>query len=66
MFLILFECAGVALLMAVLFVPGLRGLFMVSSAFGLANLGEIVVLAFLPTLVIQIIKVISGLRKGKD
>ncbi len=58
--------AGVALLMAVLFVPGLRGLFMVSSAFGLANLGEIVVLAFLPTLVIQIIKVISGLRKGKD
>lgn len=58
--------AGVVLLMLVLFTPGLTSLFMVSPAFGLMNLGEMVGLAFLPTLVIQIVKVIAGLKKGKD
>ena len=50
--------AGVVLLMLVLFVPGLNSLFMVSPAFGVANLGEIVGLALIPTIVIQIAKVI--------
>ena len=50
--------AGVVLLLLVLFVPGLNSLFMVSPAFGIANLGEIVGLALLPTIVIQISKVI--------
>ncbi|OUN09875.1 cation-translocating P-type ATPase [Flavonifractor sp. An9] len=58
--------AGVVLLMLVLFTPGLTSLFMVSPAFGLMNLGEMVGLAFLPTLVIQIVKVIADLKKGKD
>lgn len=50
--------AGVVLLMLVLFVPGLNTLFMVSPAFGVANLGEIVGLALIPTIIIQIAKVI--------
>ncbi|NJE75154.1 cation-translocating P-type ATPase [Pseudoflavonifractor sp. SW1122] len=50
--------AGVVLLMLVLFVPGLNSLFMVSPSFGVANLGEIVGLALIPTIVIQIAKVI--------
>ena len=58
--------AGVVLLMLVLFTPGLKNLFMVSPAFGLVNLGQIVGLAFLPTLVIQIVKIIADLKKGKD
>ena len=41
-------------------------IFMVAPAFGVANLGEIVLLAFLPTLVIQIIKVIGDVRRGKE
>ena len=51
--------AGVVLLLAVLFVPGLKSLFMVSPSFSAANLGEIALLAFLPTVLIQIYKVIS-------
>ena len=58
--------AGVVLLMLVLFTPGLKNLFMVSPAFGLINLGQIVGLAFLPTLVIQIVKIIADLKKGQD
>src|SRR5699024_9740375 len=58
--------AGVVLLMLVLFTPGLKNLFMVSPAFGLINLGQIVGLAFLPTLVIQVVKIIADLKKGKD
>ncbi len=50
--------AGVVLLMLVLFVPGLNTLFMVSPAFGIANLGEMVGLALIPTVIIQITKVI--------
>ena len=58
--------AGVVLLMLVLFTPGLKDLFLVSPHFTLTNLGEMVGLAFLPTLVIQIVKIIADLKKGKD
>ena len=54
------------LLMLVLFTPGLKHLFLVSPAFSAVNLGEMVGLALLPTLVIQIVKIITGLNKGKD
>ena len=58
--------AGVVLLMLVLFTPGLKDLFMVSQHFTLTNLGEMVGLAFLPTLVIQIVKIFAGMGKGKN
>ena len=51
--------AGVVLLGLVLVVPPLRSLFMIAPSFGLAHMGEIVLLAFIPTLVIQIIKLIA-------
>ena len=50
--------AGVALLMLALFTPGLKHLFLVAGAFSVTNLGEVVLLAFLPTLIIQIYKLI--------
>ena len=50
--------AGVALLMLALFTPGLKHLFQVADAFAVTNLGEVVLLAFLPTLAIQIFKVL--------
>ena len=50
--------AGVALLLLALFTPGLKHLFQVADAFGVTNLGEVVLLAFLPTLAIQIFKVL--------
>lgn len=53
------------LLLLVLFTPGLKSLFMVAPAFGFANLGEIVLLAFLPTLVIQLVKLVCDARRGK-
>ena len=62
---ILAFCAGVVLLLAVLFIPGLKSLFLVAASFRPANLGEIVLLAFLPTLVIQLVKVLCDLRRGK-
>ena len=49
--------AGVGLLAAVLFIPGLGNLFQV-SAFSMSHIGWIVLLAFLPTVVIQLYKVI--------
>ena len=58
--------AGVVLLLAVLLIPGLKTLFQVSPAFDLLCLGRIALLAFLPTLVIQLLKVFSDLRRGKD
>ena len=58
--------AGVVLLALVLFVPGLKDLFLVSPVFTLANLGEMVGLALLPTVVIQIVKLIAGFGKAKD
>ena len=57
--------AGVVLLLLVLFTPGLKSLFMVAPAFGFANLGEIILLAFLPTLVIQLVKLVCDARRGK-
>ena len=54
--------ADVVLLLLVLFTPGLKGLFMVAPAFGFANLGEIVLLALAPTVVIQIVKIICDAR----
>ena len=62
---ILAFCAGVVLLLAVLFIPGLKSLFLVAASFRPANLGEIVLLAFVPTLVIQLVKVLCDLRRGK-
>ena len=56
--------AGVVLLGLVLFVPGLSGLFLVASNFGVTNLGEIVGLALIPTIVIQIYKLFTD-RKYK-
>lgn len=53
--------AGVLLLAAVLFVPGLRGLFQVAS-FTAAQLGAAAALAVLPTAVIQCIKVCRDRR----
>ena len=50
--------AGVALLLLALFTPGLKHLFQVADAFAVTNLGEVVLLAFLPTLAIQIFKVL--------
>jgi len=49
--------AGVVLLCAVLFIPGLNGLFQISP-FTLAQMGQIVLLAVLPTAAIQIWKVL--------
>ena len=57
--------AGVVLLLLVLFVPGLKGLFQVSPDLGMVHFGEIVGLAFLPTLIIQIIKLVRDFR-SKD
>ncbi len=54
--------AGVVLLLAVLFIPGLTTLFEVSSLFGIAQLGQVALLAFLPTAVIQIFK---GIRENR-
>ena len=54
------------LLLAVLFIPGLKGLFMVAPAFGVTNLEEILLLALAPTVVIQIVKIICDARRPKD
>lgn len=57
--------AGVVLLLLVLFVPGLNTLFAVSPSFGLTQLGQIAVLALLPTVVIQIVKIILDAKNKK-
>jgi len=49
---------GVVLLAAVLFVPGLSGLFAV-SALSAAQLGQIALLAVAPTVVIQLYKIVK-------
>jgi len=56
--------AGVVLLALVLFVPFLSKVFLVSSLTGI-QLGSILGLALLPSVVIQIIKMITC-RKEKD
>ena len=50
--------AGVVLLAAVLFIPGLNTLFEVAP-FTMKEIGLVVLLAFLPTVVIQIYKVVG-------
>ncbi|BFK85936.1 cation-translocating P-type ATPase [Pseudoflavonifractor gallinarum] len=50
---------GVLLLLAVLFIPGLNTLFQ-ATALDMTHLLEILGLAFLPTLIIQIFKLIRG------
>ncbi len=57
--------AGIILLLLVLFTPGLKTLFLISPQFGISNLGEIILLAFLPTFVIQIIKVFADAHRAK-
>ena len=51
--------AGVCLLAVVLFVPFLSGVFSVVALTG-TNVLQIVILAFLPTVIIQIVKVVKG------
>lgn len=52
---------GLILLNAVLLIPAFRGLFMIAEL-SLSNLGWIYLLAFMPTLLIQIFKVIRERR----
>ncbi len=52
--------AGIVLLLLVLFVPGLSGLFAV-SALSLKQLGVILGLALIPTALIQISRILSGI-----
>ena len=56
--------AGVVLLAAVLFIPGLNGLFEVAP-FTLREIGLVVLLAFLPTVVIQIYKVLCDALRSR-
>lgn len=51
---------GTLLLMLVLFVPGLHGLFDIDNALTLTNIGQIVGLAFAPTLLIQLSRIVRG------
>lgn len=53
---------GVVLLLAVLFIPGLSGLFQVSPLFNFTCMGEIALLALLPTVLIQLFKIIQDMR----
>ena len=54
--------AGIVLLLAVILIPGLNTLFQISPLFTPACLGIIAVLAFIPTVIVQIIKGIADLR----
>ena len=56
---------GVVLLLLVLFVPGLNGLFMVSPAFNVTDLGIVALLALVPTVLIQIFKIIRDIKNRK-
>ena len=55
--------AGLVLLNSVLLIPGLQGLFSVTPL-SITNIGLIYLFAFLPTLVIQIIKVVRDSKKN--
>ena len=54
--------AGVGLLALVIFVPALHGVFSVSDL-SMAAIGQIVALSFLPTLIIQFVKIIKTDKK---
>lgn len=56
--------AGALLLLAVLFVPGLKQLFLVAPQFGISQLGIITALAVVPTIIIQTIKLIAEKRQS--
>lgn len=51
---------GTLLLMLVLFVPALHGLFDIDNALTLTNIGQIVGLAFVPTFLIQLSRIVRG------
>lgn len=51
---------GTLLLMLVLFVPALHGLFDIDNALTLTNIGQIEGLAFAPTLLIQLSRIVRG------
>lgn len=51
---------GTLLLMLVLFVPALHGLFDIDNALTLTNIGQIVGLAFAPTFLIQLSRIVGG------
>lgn len=51
---------GTLLLLLVLFVPALHGLFDIDNALTLTNIGQIVGLAFAPTLLIQLSRIVRG------
>ena len=51
---------GTLLLMLVLFVPALHGLFDIDNALTLTNIGQIVGLAFAPTFLIQLSRIVRG------
>ena len=54
--------AGLLLLNMVLFIPAFHGLFMIADLTA-ANIGTIYLLAFMPTVIIQLYKVIKERRK---
>lgn len=53
---------GVALLMLVLFVPGLNDVFLVSADFKLKQLALTVLLSVIPTVIIQLIKIFRDVK----
>ncbi len=56
--------AGVGLLALVIFVPVLHGVFSIESL-SIPAIGQIVVLSFVPTLIIQFVKIIKSDKKQK-
>lgn len=56
--------AGVGLLALVIFVPVLHGVFSIESL-SIQAIGQIVVLSFVPTLIIQFVKIIKSDKKQK-
>ena len=57
--------AGVGLLALVIFVPVLHGVFSIESL-SIQAIGQIVVLSFVPTLIIQFVKIIKQIRNRKN
>ena len=55
--------AGVCLLGMVLFIPGLHGVFEIAAFTG-ANVGQIVGLSFVPTFVIQLLRMTNSYKKN--
>lgn len=51
--------SGILFLTAVLFVPGLNDLFLVSPAFTVTHLCIVIILSLIPTIIIQLIKILK-------